>query len=52
LTPDGILSRMRGRGRRFAFHWDLPAFDRGSWLYVRVWQTGGGAAWSSPFFFE
>jgi len=52
LTPDGTLSRMPGRGRRFVFQWEVPASDPGSWLYVRVRQRDGGAAWSSPFFFE
>lgn len=52
LTRDGSSSRIIGGGRKFSFRWKLPAFDRGSWLYVRVRQRGGGAAWSSPFFFE
>ncbi len=30
----------------------LPAFRSGGYLYLRVVQTDGGAAWTSPFFFE
>ncbi len=30
----------------------LPEFRSGGYLYVRVVQTDGGAAWTSPFFFE
>ncbi len=30
----------------------LPAFQRGGYLYLRVVQTDGGAAWTSPFFFR
>ena len=30
----------------------LPAFRSGGYLYLRVVQADGGAAWTSPFFFE
>ncbi len=30
----------------------LPGFRPGGYLYLRVVQTDGGAAWTSPFFFE
>lgn len=30
----------------------LPGFQAGGYLYLRVVQTDGGAAWTSPFFFE
>ncbi len=30
----------------------LPEFRPGGYLYVRVVQTDGGAAWTSPFFFR
>ena len=30
----------------------LPAFRPGGYLYLRVIQKGGGAAWTSPFFFR
>ena len=30
----------------------LPTFQSGGYLYMRVVQTDGGAAWTSPFFFE
>ena len=53
VTRDGVVRHMRGRERKFVFQGELPAFHRGIlWLYVRVWQNGGGVAWSSPFFFE
>lgn len=30
----------------------LPGFQAGGYLYLRVVQQDGGAAWTSPFFFE
>ena len=30
----------------------LPGFQTGGYLYLRVVQEDGGAAWTSPFFFE
>ena len=30
----------------------LPGFQTGGYLYLRVVQKDGGAAWTSPFFFE
>ena len=30
----------------------LPEFRPGGYLYLRVVQTDGGAAWTSPFFFD
>ena len=30
----------------------LPGFQAGGYLYLRVVQEDGGAAWTSPFFFE
>ena len=30
----------------------LDKLARGEYLYIRVVQEDGGAAWSSPFFFE
>ena len=30
----------------------LPEFRSGGYFYVRVIQTDGGAAWTSPFFFD
>ena len=32
--------------------WSVGPFDSGAYLYVRAVQADGGAAWSSPFFFE
>ena len=52
VTSEGVLWRMPGHGRAFRFESELPVFERGSWFYARVWQSHGGVAWSSPFFFE
>ena len=42
-----------GEGReRIAFSYAVAAAAPGEWVYVRAVQTDGGAAWSSPFFFE
>ena len=37
--------------RECAFGGELSDFEAGEYLYVRVVQTDGGAAWSSPFYF-
>ena len=54
LVRSGAVARVfPGEGRR-----DLDVRERlddlepGEYLYVRVVQIGGGAAWSSPFFIE
>ena len=53
MTPEGVVGRHPGEGQRsLGFESALPAQSAGSWLYVRVRQSDGGAAWSSPFFFE
>jgi hypothetical protein len=53
VTGAGVVGRTPGEGRRsFGFETALPELAAGSWLYVRVRQSDGGAAWSSPFFFE
>ncbi|MGI9431554.1 MAG: CehA/McbA family metallohydrolase, partial [Myxococcota bacterium] len=36
--------------REVAFEAPLEALRDGEWVYVRVLQENGGAAWSSPFF--
>jgi hypothetical protein len=30
----------------------IAGLESGEYVYVRVVQTGGGAAWSSPFFVD
>ncbi len=48
-----IFVTISGDGSRFlSFEQSLPAFEAGGYMYVRAVQTDGGAAWSSPFFFE
>jgi hypothetical protein len=43
-APDGA--------REVGFEAPVDSAEPGGWLYVRVLQRDGGAAWSSPFFFE
>jgi hypothetical protein len=53
VTAEGVVAATPGEGRRsLAFQAESPALAPGSWLYLRVRQRDGGAAWSSPFFFE
>ena len=53
VTGAGVVGRTPGESRRsLGFESTLPEVAAGSWLYVRVRQSDGGAAWSSPFFFE
>jgi hypothetical protein len=53
VTQDGVLARNAGEGKRsLGLELELPELAPGSWLYARVRQSDGGAAWSSPFFFE
>jgi len=53
VTREGVVTRHPGEGQRsLAVESTLPAFAAGEWFYVRVLQSDGGAAWSSPFFFE
>jgi len=53
LVADGrVVDTIPGEGRRVvAFESEIRSSGPGT-LYVRVIQTNGGAAWSSPFFFE
>ena len=50
-VPTGIVETLPGEE-----HWDVEAAFQpedlvaGEYLYVRVVQQDGGAAWSSPFF--
>lgn len=41
-----------GRAPRCRFDHPLPEMAEGDFLYVRVVQVDGGAAWSSPFYFR
>jgi hypothetical protein len=53
VTAAGVIARDDGAGRRdLSLESPLPEPAGGGWLYVRVLQSDGGAAWSSPFFFE
>jgi hypothetical protein len=53
VTQDGVLERLPANGERLlAFETELRPAAPGTALYVRVLQADGGAAWSSPFFFE
>jgi Protein of unknown function (DUF3604) len=53
ITPAGVVAATPGEGKRsLAFESSSPELAVGSWLYLRVRQQDGGAAWSSPFFFE
>jgi len=53
VTPAGVVASTPGDGQRsLGFEANAPELAPGSWLYVRVRQRDGGAAWSSPFFFD
>jgi hypothetical protein len=54
LVADGqVAERLAGEGRlELAFETEIGSTPAGGALYVRVLQEDGGAAWSSPFFFE
>jgi hypothetical protein len=53
VGPSGVLAATPAGGERsLAFEAEAPVLAAGDWLYVRVRQRDGGAAWSSPFFFE
>ena len=41
-----------GGGREISFERPVENAAAGEYLYIRVLQEDGGAAWSSPFFFE
>jgi hypothetical protein len=53
VTPAGVVASTPADGQRsLGFEATAPELAPGSWLYLRVRQSDGGAAWSSPFFFE
>jgi hypothetical protein len=53
VTAAGVVAATPADGQRsLGFESRAPEVAPGSWLYVRVRQRDGGAAWSSPFFFE
>ncbi|MCZ6794287.1 MAG: CehA/McbA family metallohydrolase [Planctomycetota bacterium] len=53
IRRDRPILQITGDGSRLAsFENSIDGLERGGYLYVRVVQTDGGAAWSSPFFFE
>ncbi len=48
-----IVARWDGEGARDAeLEIPVPDLSPGEYVYVRVVQVGGGAAWSSPFFID
>ena len=53
VTAAGVVASRDGAGQRsLGLESPLPDLAGSRWLYVRVRQSDGGAAWSSPFFFE
>ena len=54
IIADGKISKsVPGEGRReLTFESEFGPSSPGGSLYLRVLQEDGGAAWSSPFFFE
>ncbi len=52
LVADGaVVERAEVEGRSTSLRFALPEDAPERWLYVRVLQADGGAAWSSPYFF-
>jgi hypothetical protein len=48
-----IRSSIRGNGSaELDFRYQVTGLSSGDYVYVRVVQEDGGAAWSSPFFFD
>lgn len=46
-----VVQTLDAEGRREVLtRWSVPPLDMGDFLYVRVVQKDGGAAWSSPWF--
>ena len=53
VRGDRVVDRLDGRGRlELTGAWRLPRLASGEFVYVRVVQEDGGAAWSSPFFVQ
>lgn len=54
LTGEALCGEaQRGGGEReCSLTVPLPGFQAGGYLYLRVVQEDGGAAWTSPFFFQ
>jgi hypothetical protein len=53
IQSGGRIDSQRAAGRLFwTFERELAPTRPGEYAYVRVVQRDGGAAWSSPFFFE
>jgi hypothetical protein len=49
----GVVQRIDAEGRREVLaRWAVPPLRPGDFVYVRVVQQDGGAAWSSPWFVE
>ncbi len=53
IQSGGRIDSQRAAGRLFwTLERELEPTRPGEYAYVRVVQEDGGAAWSSPFFFE
>ena len=53
LVRGGLIASLPGDGRRdWSGHREVPPLAPGEYLYLRVVQVDGGAAWSSPFYPE
>jgi hypothetical protein len=53
VRSGAVVRTFAGTGsRRLSLSEPLEGLEAGEYVYVRVVQTDGGAAWSSPFFLE
>ena len=53
IQGPAVVQQLDGEGRReLLVSWAAPELHAGEFLYVRVVQQNGGAAWSSPWFIE
>jgi hypothetical protein len=51
IRSGGVAASVDGEGERsFSGEFEMPGLGPGEYLYVRVVQSDGGAAWSSPFY--
>ena len=51
IRSGAVVESLDPGGRRdWSWKGPVPALSAGEYLYVRVVQEGGGAAWSSPFY--
>jgi len=51
IHNEKLAQRVDGKGKSlFFFDLQVPAMNAGDFVYLRVLQKDGGAAWSSPIF--